>query len=66
MSKKISTVTLNRMEDGISGNHPAPVRLPYAEEALRTMSLPGGENYITWLNYKRIMSYFWLFVAHSS
>jgi hypothetical protein len=47
MSKKISTVTLNRMEDGISGNHPAPVRLPYAEEALRTMSLPGGENYIT-------------------
>ncbi|WJX41903.1 hypothetical protein P8452_29195 [Trifolium repens] len=42
MSKKISTVTLNRMEDGISGNHPAPVRLPYAEEALRTMSLPGA------------------------
>lgn len=46
MLNKNSTTTLNRMEDGVSGNHPLPVRLSYAEDALRTMSLPEGENYI--------------------
>ncbi|CAK8568739.1 unnamed protein product [Lathyrus sativus] len=40
MLNKNSTTTLNRMEDGVSGNHPLPVRLSYAEDALRTMSLP--------------------------
>jgi len=47
MSKINSTPIFNMMEDGISGSHPAPVRLSYAEDALRTMSLPEGENYIT-------------------
>lgn len=40
MSKINSTPIFNMMEDGISGSHPAPVRLSYAEDALRTMSLP--------------------------
>ncbi|XP_058785758.1 uncharacterized protein LOC131660525 isoform X2 [Vicia villosa] len=40
MLKKNSTTTLNRMEDGVSESHPLPVRLSYAEDALRTMSLP--------------------------
>ncbi|XP_054788658.1 uncharacterized protein LOC129294369 isoform X2 [Prosopis cineraria] len=40
-SKKITpaTTTLNRKEDGPLGTNP-PVRLTYAEDALRTMSLP--------------------------
>lgn len=37
-SKKNSTAFL--------GSHPAPIRLTYAEDALRTTSLPEGENYI--------------------
>ncbi|CAI8599745.1 unnamed protein product [Vicia faba] len=40
MLKKNSTSTLNRMEDGVSGSHPLPIRLSYAEDALRTISLP--------------------------
>lgn len=40
MFRKNSTATLSRKEDGSSGSHPAPVRLSYAEDALRTMSLP--------------------------
>ncbi|KAK4274355.1 hypothetical protein QN277_017585 [Acacia crassicarpa] len=37
-SKK-NTTTLNRKEDGLPGTNP-PARLTYAEDALRTMSLP--------------------------
>ncbi|XP_057434609.1 uncharacterized protein LOC130727479 [Lotus japonicus] len=40
MLKKNTAATLNRKEDGNFGSHPAPVRLHYAEDALRTMSLP--------------------------
>lgn len=49
--KNTSTAILNRKDDGISGSHPAPVRLTYAEDALRTMSLPEGENYVTLVNF---------------
>ncbi|KAG5053934.1 hypothetical protein JHK85_006444 [Glycine max] len=31
--------TLRRKEDGLSGSHSSPIRLTYAEDALRTMSL---------------------------
>lgn len=51
MLKKNTAATLNRKEDGNFGSHPAPVRLHYAEDALRTMSLPEGENYITLVNF---------------
>jgi len=37
-----STTTLNRKEDGLSGSHSTPIRLTYAEDALRTMALPEG------------------------
>ncbi|KAG5018710.1 hypothetical protein JHK87_014565 [Glycine soja] len=32
--------TMSRKEDGLSGSHSSPIRLTYAEDALRTMSLP--------------------------
>ncbi|KAF7817184.1 centromere protein O [Senna tora] len=38
--KNAPTTTLTRKEDGLLGSHPPPVRLTYAEDALRTMSLP--------------------------
>ena len=43
-SKKssINAVTLNRKENGVLGSHQIPARLSYAEDALRTMSLPEG------------------------
>ncbi|KAL2346852.1 hypothetical protein Fmac_000852 [Flemingia macrophylla] len=50
MFNKNTTATLNRKDDGLSGSHSSPLRLSYAEDALRTMSLPEGTNYITWLN----------------
>ncbi|BAT78250.1 hypothetical protein VIGAN_02090200 [Vigna angularis var. angularis] len=40
MFNKNTTATLNRKEDGLSGSHSTPIRLTYAEDALRTMSLP--------------------------
>lgn len=66
MFRKNSTATLSRKEDGSSGSHAtaAPVRLSYAEDALRTMSLPEGENILLWLISKNTMSYFWLFVIN--
>ncbi|XP_018836220.1 uncharacterized protein LOC109002785 isoform X1 [Juglans regia] len=41
-SKKnsINAATLNRKESGVLGSHQIPARLSYAEDALRTMSLP--------------------------
>jgi len=42
MFNKSTTTTLNRKEDGLSGSHSTPIRLTYAEDALRTMSLPEG------------------------
>jgi len=42
MFNKNTTATLNRKEDGLSGSHSTPIRLTYAEDALRTMSLPEG------------------------
>lgn len=38
-----SATTLNKKEEGHLGSHPSPIRLTYAEDALRTMSLPEGE-----------------------
>ncbi|RDX79987.1 hypothetical protein CR513_39518, partial [Mucuna pruriens] len=40
MLNKNTTATLNRKEDGLSASHSSPIRLTYAEDALRTMSLP--------------------------
>ncbi|KAJ7958652.1 Centromere protein O [Quillaja saponaria] len=40
VSKKSSSSTMDRKEDGVMGSHPIPARLTYAEDALRTMSLP--------------------------
>ncbi|KAK4558756.1 hypothetical protein RGQ29_008148 [Quercus rubra] len=41
-SKKssINAATMNRKENGVLGSHQNPARLSYAEDALRTMSLP--------------------------
>nr|XP_023887985.1 uncharacterized protein LOC112000107 [Quercus suber]POE66768.1 hypothetical protein CFP56_63911 [Quercus suber] len=41
-SKKssINAATINRKENGVQGSHQNPARLSYAEDALRTMSLP--------------------------
>lgn len=41
-SKKsgIDAETMNRKENGVLGSHQIPVRLSYAEDAVRTMSLP--------------------------
>ena len=43
-SKKssINAATMNRKENGVLGSHQNPARLSYAEDALRTMSLPEG------------------------
>ena len=38
--------TMSRKEDGLSGSHSSPIRLTYAEDALRTMSLPEGSKTI--------------------
>ncbi|KAI3412918.1 uncharacterized protein J3R85_016741, partial [Psidium guajava] len=35
-----SPVSMNQRGNGVSGSHPSPARLSYAEEALRSMSLP--------------------------
>ncbi|KAL1346755.1 hypothetical protein HN51_020316 [Arachis hypogaea] len=35
-----SSASLNRKEDGVSGTQAPPIRLTYAEDALRSMSLP--------------------------
>ncbi|KAH1252947.1 hypothetical protein GmHk_04G009762 [Glycine max] len=40
MFNKNTMATLSRKEDGLSGSHSSPIRLTYAEDALRTMSLP--------------------------
>ncbi|OMO86126.1 Plant peroxidase [Corchorus capsularis] len=37
-----SSAILNRNENGTMNSHPIPARLSYAEDALRTMSLPEG------------------------
>ncbi|CAK9136836.1 unnamed protein product [Ilex paraguariensis] len=37
-----SATTMNRKGNGALGSHPIPARLSYAEDALRTMSLPEG------------------------
>ncbi|KAJ7966052.1 Centromere protein O [Quillaja saponaria] len=39
-SKKYNGSTMNRKEYGVLGSHLTPARLTYAEDALRTMSLP--------------------------
>ncbi|XP_057959659.1 uncharacterized protein LOC131152072 [Malania oleifera] len=36
----ISTAAMNRKGSGVAGSNPIPARLSYAEDALRTMSLP--------------------------
>ncbi|XP_022885920.1 uncharacterized protein LOC111402094 isoform X3 [Olea europaea var. sylvestris] len=38
--KSISAVTMTRKENEVLGSQPIPTRLSYAEDALRTMSLP--------------------------
>ncbi|KAL2340660.1 hypothetical protein Fmac_008600 [Flemingia macrophylla] len=40
MFNKNTTTTLSWKDDGLSGNHSSPSRLTYAEDALRSMSLP--------------------------
>lgn len=42
MFNKNIMATLRRKEDGLSGSHSSPIRLTYAEDALRTMSLHEG------------------------
>ena len=42
MFNKNTMATLSRKEDGLSGSHSSPIRLTYAEDALRTMSLHEG------------------------
>ncbi|KAL2343998.1 hypothetical protein Fmac_005283 [Flemingia macrophylla] len=42
MFNKNTTATLSWKDDGLSRNHSSPSRLTYAEDALRSMSLPEG------------------------
>ncbi|KAL2325958.1 hypothetical protein Fmac_025016 [Flemingia macrophylla] len=42
MFNKNTTTTLSWKDYGLSGNHSSPSRLTYAEDALRSMSLPEG------------------------
>lgn len=46
-SKKSSTnaATMTRKENSVLGSHQKPARLSYAEDALRTMSLPEGDTF---------------------
>ncbi len=37
-------VTMNTKENGALGTQPIPTRLSYAEDALRSMSLPEGQS----------------------
>lgn len=47
--KSISAVTMTRKENEVLGSQPIPTRLSYAEDALRTMSLPEGQIMVTLL-----------------
>lgn len=51
-----SSAVLSRKENGAMGSQPIPARLAYAEDALRTMSLPEGIAFTYPISYCRTCS----------